>query len=37
MNKISFIPLLSPFDDKHYFVSETSSYAYGHFKIDQNR
>ena len=33
MNKIS----LSPFDDKRYFVSETSSYAYGHFKIDQNR
>ena len=33
MNKIS----LSPFDDKRYFVSETSSYAYGHFKIHQNR
>ena len=33
MNKISLFPL----DDKHYFASETSSYAYGHFKIDQNR
>ena len=31
MNKIS----LSPFDDKRYFLSEKTSYAYGHFKIQE--
>ena len=26
---------LSPFDDKRYFMNENTSYAYGHFKIQE--
>ena len=31
INKLS----LSPYDDKRYFLNETDSYAYGHFRINQ--